>query len=415
MPVNSPSLTMSEMLEKAALEGDILGVRRMLLGAVEDLVDTRQGRVRLSEALLRADPTKHAHVEEVTSLLAFADLDDAMRGDGTGLWPYEAMMIKGQMYRGLCRFEDAIAAFSKAYNWCPNKQAAAEMLSGVLRDAGHTQKAADILAEFQGLADNRIDKLPVWKLRERTKPNNASRYLDLLEKTVCNWIYGDDSHPSCGDTAFDRTRRAVGRDLPVIAHSMIGLKRLQHLRWAMETVLTEKIAGDCIEAGVWRGGACILMRGVLAARNDKQRRVFVADSFSGLPPPDTRFEKDLATLHAWHTRTELAISLESVKQNFASYDLLDEQVIFVPGFFNDTLAKIDAAKFSILRLDGDMYSSTLDTLDALYDRVSPGGFVICDDYGVLLDAQRAILDFRKKYNISAPMFSVDGDAVFWRK
>ena len=102
MPMDSPVLTMSEMLEKAALEGDILGVRRLLLGAVEHLVDTRQGRVRLSEALLRADPTRQAHVEEVTSLLAFADLDDATHGDGVELWPYEAMMIKGAVSNLKC-------------------------------------------------------------------------------------------------------------------------------------------------------------------------------------------------------------------------------------------------------------------------------------------------------------------------
>jgi O-methyltransferase/8-demethyl-8-(2,3-dimethoxy-alpha-L-rhamnosyl)tetracenomycin-C 4'-O-methyltransferase len=240
-------------------------------------------------------------------------------------------------------------------------------------------------------------------------------YLNLLEKTLCNWIYGDASHPSYGDTRFSPSRREVGRDLPVEAHSMIGLRRLMHLRWAAETVLAEGVGGDFIEAGVWRGGACVLMRGVLAAHGVRDRRVFVADSFAGLPPPDPRHAKDLATVHSFHGRPELAVGLEEVRNNFRSYELLDDQVVFVPGWFKDTLTCIPTMRLAILRIDGDLYASTMDTLEALYDKLSIGGFLICDDYGVVVDARRAILDFRMARGITTPMSAVDGDAIFWRK
>ncbi|MFX8984442.1 TylF/MycF/NovP-related O-methyltransferase, partial [Acinetobacter baumannii] len=67
---------------------------------------------------------------------------------------------------------------------------------------------------------------------------------------------------------------------------MIGTARMRNLRLLCERALAEEIPGDFIETGVWRGGACIYMRAILAAHGDPGRRVFVADSFRGLPPPD---------------------------------------------------------------------------------------------------------------------------------
>src|SRR5207248_7017891 len=137
---------------------------------------------------------------------------------------------------------------------------------------------------------------------------------------------------------------------------MIGLRRLHALRELVERTLSENIAGDYIETGVWRGGACILMRGVLAAYGEKHRRVFCADSFAGLPRPDSAaFPADRRSrLHEAH---ELAVSLDDVTANFAKYGLLDEQVRFVKGWFRDTLPALAGERFALLRLDGDMYES----------------------------------------------------------
>src|SRR5438132_2136885 len=88
---------------------------------------------------------------------------------------------------------------------------------------------------------------------------------------------------------------------------------------------TKEIPGDFIETGVWRGGCCILMRGILAANGVTDRRVYVADSFAGLPPPDAeRYAADAGDPH--HTFKELSISIEQVRENFARYGLLDDQV-----------------------------------------------------------------------------------------
>ncbi|MGH3452696.1 MAG: TylF/MycF family methyltransferase [Haloechinothrix sp.] len=213
---------------------------------------------------------------------------------------------------------------------------------------------------------------------------------------------------------FDGAVRAEGRDWPADAETMIGLRRLQNIRRCVESVLENDVAGDLIETGAWRGGATIYMRAILAAHGVSDRLVWVADSFQGLPKPDAeRYPDDAGDQH--HTRDELAVSEEQVRQNFRRYGLLDDQVRFLSGWFEETLADAPIDKLSVLRLDGDMYGSTMVALQALYDRVSPGGFVIIDDFGAVPACARAVDDFRTQRAISEPYEKIDWTGVFWRK
>ena len=114
-----------------------------------------------------------------------------------------------------------------------------------------------------------------------------------------------------------------------------------------------------------RGRLCIYMRGILAAHAVKNRTVWVADSFAGLPKPDeTLYPADKGDTH--HIFDELSVSLDEVKDNFQRFGLLDEQVAFLPGWFKDTLPQAPIDQLAVLRLDGDMYGSTIETLQALY-------------------------------------------------
>ena len=241
-----------------------------------------------------------------------------------------------------------------------------------------------------------------------------SLYLDLLIKSLANTIYADNSiHPGV-PVEYDYQRRSVGGDWPSIAHSMIGLARLNNLRECVETVIRDGIPGDLIETGVWRGGACILMRGILKAYGIKDRRVFVADSFCGLPPPNPEvYQADKGDL--LHTYSELAISRTQVEQNFKAYDLLDEQVCFVEGWFRDTLPNIQSNRFALIRLDGDMYESTIQALEALYPKLSRGGFSIIDDYGAIPACRVAVEDYRTRNKIDIPLQEIDWTGVYWRK
>ena len=162
---------------------------------------------------------------------------------------------------------------------------------------------------------------------------------------------------------------------------------------------------------MWRGGCCILLRGVLAANGVTDRRVYVVDSFEGLPPP--RSPQDAGA--AWHMMREVAVSVDEVKSNFARYGLLDEQVCFVKGWFHETLPKLAVTSFALIRLDGDMYESTHVALQHLYPRLSPGGFVIVDDYGAVEACRCAVTDFRGAHGIAAPLHEIDWTGVYWRK
>lgn len=238
-------------------------------------------------------------------------------------------------------------------------------------------------------------------------------YLDLLESALTGELTHDPNMAPWGGETFDADRRLYGRDWPRTALTMIGTARMRNLRELTETVLRDGVEGDLLEAGVWRGGACIYMRGVLAAYGDTDRRVWVADSFAGLPLPDPkRYPADKGDTH--HTVKELIVPLEEVKAGFDRFGLLDRQVQFLPGWFKDTLAGAPVDRLAILRLDGDMYGSTMETLEALHHRVTPGGFVIVDDY-ILPGARKAVDDFREQRRITDPIQDVDGAAVFWRR
>jgi hypothetical protein len=192
------------------------------------------------------------------------------------------------------------------------------------------------------------------------------------------------------------------------------MARLNNLQRCITEVLDDKVPGDFIETGVWRGGATIFMRAVLKAMDVTDRNVWVADSFEGLPAPDPqRFPVDRGT--SFHNIEEFRVPIEQVKGNFSRYDLLDEQVNFLPGWFCDTLPSAPIEKLSILRLDADMYQSTYEALEYLYPKLSIGGYVIVDDYGLLKTCKQAVEDYRDKHCINEQLVWTDHTEVYWQR
>lgn len=240
-------------------------------------------------------------------------------------------------------------------------------------------------------------------------------YLPLLKKCLLDDIYGSVVE-AWGTTPRGSVASSYevenGTFWPLRAHTMIGGKRLDNLQMAFETVLRDGIQGDLVETGVWRGGASIFMAGMNAYYN-ANRRVYVCDSYEGLPAPEPeKWPADAGDDN--HTYKFLAVSLEQVKKNFAAYDLLSDNVVFVKGYFETSLVAIPDAPISILRLDGDMYGSTMTVLQQLYDRVSGGGFIIIDDWNILKSRQ-AVLDFIADRRLSAQIIPIDECSVYWRK
>ena len=196
-----------------------------------------------------------------------------------------------------------------------------------------------------------------------------------------------------------------------IGASMIGRARLDNVQTCLTTALADGVAGDFVECGVWRGGACAFAKAVLDAHGS-DRTVWLADSFEGLAEPE--HPADTIDLSA-SKYPMLAVPRARVQALFERLGLMDARVRFLEGWFDETLAVAPIGPVAVLRLDGDYYESTMTPLRALYDRVSPGGFVIADDYGLLEPARRAVDEFRAERRISAPLEDIDGHGYFWRK
>lgn len=293
-------------------------------------------------------------------------------------------------------------------------------------------------------------------------------YLDMVKRAVSNILYQDrpltfydHRQRPVLSTGFDLSRRAMGEDAPTEAQTMIGLRRLENIRFCVEHVLEENVPGDLVEAGVFRGGAAVFMRAVLKAHDVTDRRVFACDTFTPISPKHppwilrpiaqglgaipskwwrrklffllqthlsdaTSFPycedpaEDLIELVMWVLRNPAAIptaggsGLEEVRSLFARYGLLDDQVVFLKGFFADTLPTAPLSHASVIRLDGDTYESTRDAIELLYPKLSSGGYCIIDDYHAFKDCRRAVDEYRRTQAITDEIVPIDNLAAYWR-
>lgn len=300
--------------------------------------------------------------------------------------------------------------------------------------------ATEIEADVRGL----IERLEPLGLIEHSAPGDLARqrYLRLLKRALINLLYPelelqlqflrDESQGDLAGTELKRHLRDLGESSPEsfarhralkiggmaltnCPHTMIGQFRLDNIERCAERIFADGVEGDFLEAGVCQGGAAIFMRALQVAHGEAHRRTWVVDSFRGLPPSDKeedrRYGLDLdEAREPW-----LACSEARVRDHFARYDLLDGQVEFVAGWIAESLPKAPIGPLALLRLDLDLYSSTQECLDLLYDKVSPGGYVIVDDY-VWLDCCRdSVDDFRTRRGIEEPLTPIDASGVFWRK
>jgi len=211
------------------------------------------------------------------------------------------------------------------------------------------------------------------------------------------------------ENPFSAIKRDEGKDWPLIAYTMVGHRRLDNVQACFEDVLRNGVPGDLIDTGAWRGGTTIFMRALLKAYGVKDRKVWVADSFEGLPVPKSSDDgRDLSQVQY------LKVSLEKVKSNFVKFGLLDEQIEFLQGWFSNTLPNAPIQNLAILRLDGDLYSSTMDSLQNLYHKVSKGGYVIVDDYYSWPSCRKAVTDFLVKNSLEPDIKAIDWTGAYWK-
>lgn len=252
-----------------------------------------------------------------------------------------------------------------------------------------------------------------------------SQYLDTVRDTLTGAILRTPTvSPGEGDAAvlarapYNRTSRWRG-EWCEHCYTMAGGARVQNVRELVERAISEGIPGDFLEAGVWRGGSCIMARLVQNVMGQgAERKTWVCDSFSGLP-----LSSQSKDSNNWHQMDFLMVSQSEVENNFKQFYALDKNVQFRKGYFSESLPKVrqelkDAGRqLAVLRGDGDMYESFMDILYNLYDFVPVGGFFICDDCPMVPEAQQAIDEFRSHHNITELMQVVNASktGIFWRK
>lgn len=257
-------------------------------------------------------------------------------------------------------------------------------------------------------------------------------YLDLLRLSLCDLV-------GAGTTAVrglphgrlvsrelgreDLQLRAYGRDWPLHALTMTGLVRLDDLQRCVESIVHDSIGGDLIEIGSWRGGSSILMRATLDSFGGDDRTVWVADSFQGFPEPEASLDLDggdggyAGSLAPYFAAFDyLASPLEEVREAFARLGYV-RGVRFVPGFFEQTLPRLAGGerRWSLIRLDGDTYDVTLLALRCLYPSLSPGGYLIIDDYFDIDECRQAVDDFRREHRLEETIERVDWSCARWRR
>ncbi|MEA2999604.1 MAG: O-methyltransferase [Sphingomonadales bacterium] len=265
-------------------------------------------------------------------------------------------------------------------------------------------------------------------------------YLGLLKQAVANLLYPElevaiDFLEEGGDGLRGvelqrairdvRLRRADAFDALIDAkqhgwairhaHTMIGLFRLANLERCAERLFADGIAGDFLEAGVCRGGAAIFLRGLQVAHGEAGRRLWVVDSFEGVPPPTAEPDRAYGINLEEARQPWIACDLASVREHFRRYGLLGPEVRFVPGLVEDTLPGAPIGDLALLRLDVDLYSATEQCLESLYDKLVPGGFLIVDDYGALQCCRDAVDGFRARRGIAEPIERIDNTGIYWRK
>ena len=314
---------------------------------------------------------------------------------------------------------------------------------------------------------------------------STALYLDMLKRVLVNVVYHEQSHtvsltrsiaegrpdPVRADpAAFSLKDRALGEDVALNALSMVGLKRLDNIEACVTAIVKEGVAGDLIETGCAKGGSCILMKAVLRAHKDRERKVVCCDTFAGSKPPPppavALLFRPLWALvwllawvpsYAWHRKLYAALmrmqhsfpvdmehtssdtirsflfyvrnghrfaqptgavtgtGLDDVKSHFARLGLLDDRVLFLKGFFAETLPAAPVEKIALLRLDGDLYASTVDALVALYPKLQRGGFCIVDDYYQFEECRQAIDEYRDEHGIDDELVRIDNCSVYWRR
>jgi len=223
--------------------------------------------------------------------------------------------------------------------------------------------------------------------------------------------------------AFARRPEIIRLIRSVEPHTMVGRRRLLNAVKSVLDVNDRKIAGAIVECGVWKGG-CAGAMGAAASLAATGRKLWLFDSFEGLPEP-TETDGGVAASYASGrsdgrllTIGECVGPLGDVRTLlFEKLQLPEDRADIRVGWFQDTIpaAACEIGPIAVLRLDGDWYESTRICLEHLYPAVAAGGYVIIDDYGYWEGCRKATDEYLTAQRVAVDLIPIDGCGVYFRK
>jgi len=251
-------------------------------------------------------------------------------------------------------------------------------------------------------------------------------YFEVIKNYVTGGIFGKAEKsviPALGNSTlvtsrFEAEKRQWGEDWTYLGLTMTGCDRVQNVQDLISDIIKKNVSGGYMETGVWRGGSSIFARAVMRAYGEGNRKLFVCDSFAGLPPGERQLD---SRDKGWDKTSYLEVGVDTVVDNFRRLSLLDHNVIFAQGFFNVSMPRLryHVDQLAILRMDGDMYESTVDVLYHMYDKLELNGYVIVDDWiqnhGEDFPSKTAVEDFWAVHGLKPNIFEIDGCSVYWKK
>ena len=212
-----------------------------------------------------------------------------------------------------------------------------------------------------------------------------------------------------GELAGDRPN-VPGSDVPFAA-TTIGRNRLDQLDGCLDAIRTEFVEGDLVDCCVGRGGSAVFLRAYLDAYEMGVPKVWVADRFGGYQGPADDDDESGAGDDAG---LRFPPDINMVREVFHRFDLLDDRVRFLQGALADTLTESPITKVALLRVDGSNPDDVRAALDALYGKVTLGGFVVIDDYADPA-CQVVVDEFRAEIGVVDKLERIDHSAAAWRK
>ncbi|WP_348799471.1 TylF/MycF/NovP-related O-methyltransferase [Flavobacterium adhaerens] len=199
-------------------------------------------------------------------------------------------------------------------------------------------------------------------------------------------------------------------------YTMTSPERIVSLIRSLEYMNQNRLEGDIVECGVWKGGSVIACILTLKRLKSLEKKIWLFDTFEGMNQP-TEFDLDLkGNIAAEKMKTEDVESswlwakaeIEIVKNNISQFEYPQDKVTFVKGPVEETLFSTELPeKIALLRLDTDWYESTKVELEVLYERLVPGGVLIIDDYGHWNGCKKAVDEFFDKMTFKPYIHRID--------